>query len=362
VDPDEDAFDNGVHQLFDAGVRTESSWGALAAWAWGASRALDYFETDALIDAKRVAVVGHSRGGKAALVAGATDERFALTISNDSGEGGAALARRPVGESILAINTTFPHWFALKYRDYNGAPENLPEDQHELVALMAPRAVYVASASLDTWADPEGEFLSAVHAAPVYELFGYSGLGTDQFPAVGQHVHGQQIGYHLRQGEHDLTQLDWDLYMDFFRTVQLPDDPRAGGGGRDGGGGSAGAPPGSGRGGVPPSTSGGSGGSGTSAPIAGDAPVGGSMPAPQLIDPSAASAGCGCRVVPSRAGASGGWALGLGALLALRARRPERAAARTRARRSRARRSRLGAAEWLIALANTFSRYVPSSS
>jgi hypothetical protein len=325
IDPDEDAFNNGVHQLFDGGVRGESTWGALRAWAWGASRAMDYFETDALIDAKRVAVVGHSRGGKTALVAGATDERFALAISNDSGEGGASLARRNVGESILDINNGFPHWFALKYRDYNGTPENLPVDQHELIALMAPRAVYVASASEDAWADPEGEFLAAVHAAPVYALFGYSALGTDQWPAIGEHVHGQQVGYHLREGVHDLTQFDWDLYMDFFRTVELPaEEPGEGGaGGTDGGGGSAGTPPSAGNGGGPPVSGGGSGGgAGVPVAVAGDAPTGGSTPSnPQLTDSAAAPAGCGCRLAQGSSPVSTAWWVALGLGVAARARR-----------------------------------------
>ena len=315
VDPDEPAFDNGVHQVFDAGERGESSWGALAAWAWGASRVMDYFETDAQVDARRVAVLGHSRGGKAALIAGATDERFALTISNDSGEGGAALARRNQGESIAAINTTFPHWFALKYREYNGAPETLPVDQHELIALMAPRAVYVASASEDAWADPEGEFLSAVNAAPVYQLFGLSALGSEQFPAVGEHIHGQQMGYHLRPGAHDLTQFDWDLYMDFFRTVQVldGDEPSGAGGAASGGaGGSAEPAAGSGVGGTPSGSASLPGSAGASVAGAGsaqepnaEAP---SVPASPRAD---VGAGCACRLVPGKLAANTVSLLGL---------------------------------------------------
>lgn len=298
LDPDDPSFANGVHQVFDAGERTLNSWGALAAWAWGASRAMDYFETDAQIDAKRVAVIGHSRGGKAALIAGATDERFALTISNDSGEGGAALARRNQGESIKAVNESFPHWFALKYRDYNDAPEDLPVDQHELIALMAPRAVYVASASEDAWADPEGEFLSAVNAAPVYRLFGLSALGSDQFPDVGQHIHGQQMGYHLRPGVHNLTQFDWDLYMDFFRTVQVPSADPNGVGGEAGGAG-AGAEPaaGAGSGGTTSGASSMAGSAGMFLPLGGHTGDPVAQPPTAAATPDAPAAeGCGCRI------------------------------------------------------------------
>lgn len=330
LDPDEPSFDNGVHQVFDDGVRTQNSWGALSAWAWGASRALDYLETDPLIDARRVAVVGHSRGGKAALVAGASDERFALTISNDSGEGGASLARRNLGESITDLNTTFPHWFALQYREYNGAPELLPVDQHALIALLAPRGAYVASASEDAWADPEGEFLSAVHAAPVYELFGLSGLGREPFPAIGEHIHGQQVGYHLRQGIHDLTLFDWQLYMDFFRTVQVRDaepepEPRGGAGGTAGIGGAGGArePVPMGAGGTGASPEGGA----ANAAAAGTLAVAGAEPAAPAGLPLASSGnesgGCGCRlgVVHQPLRAAAGSLLALGVLAWLTRRR-----------------------------------------
>jgi hypothetical protein len=273
---------------------------------------MDYFETDPQVNAKRVAIIGHSRGGKAALLTGATDERFALTISNDSGEGGAALARRNQGESIEAINTTFPHWFALKYRDYNGAPETLPVDQHELIALMAPRAVYVASASEDAWADPQGEFLSAVNAAPVYALFGLTALGTDQFPAVGEQIHGQQMAYHLRPGGHDLTQYDWDRYMDFFETVQVDAGEPSG---PDGAGGAASA-----SGGMPGQSAGGSApvetaGATTLAGSAGNATSGvGSAATPSPAQPTSATtaadgSGCACRMTPNRAAGAHAWLL-----------------------------------------------------
>jgi hypothetical protein len=213
---DPQKYRDGVIGMFDSGAEAaQYTWGALGAWAWGASRAMDYFETDSRIDKTRVAVVGHSRGGKAALWAGAQDERFAMVVSNDSGEGGAALSRRDFGETIERINTSFPHWFAAAYKTFNRRAAELPIDQHLLLALVAPRALYVASADEDLWADPRGEFLSLAASSPVFALWGESTIRAPDMPAIDTPLVRGRRGYHIRTGGHNLTPYDWGCFADF---------------------------------------------------------------------------------------------------------------------------------------------------
>lgn len=212
IDTDiDDGFKNGANQLFPP-ERNNASVGTIAIWAWGLLRVMYYLQTDKKID--KAFVLGHSRNGKTALWAGANDLRFSMVISNNSGCAGAALSKRRFGETVEIINNAFPHWFCGNFKNYNNQESKLPVDQHQLIALIAPRPIYIASAAGDDWADPKGEFLSCLHASPVYKLLGMEGLPTCKMPPANTPVHGF-IGYHIRSGKYDLTSYDWQQYMDF---------------------------------------------------------------------------------------------------------------------------------------------------
>jgi len=212
----DDQHKNGLHPLFAEGEneRNSSSPGSISIWAKGLSMMADYLENDPDVDPDKIIVIGHSRLGKASLWAGANDERFAAVISNNSGCGGAALSMRNFGETVEKINTHFPHWFSEKFKYYNTRTGKLPIDQHMLLALMAPRPVYVASATEDEWADPNGEFLALKEATRAYDLFGIEQEFPEAQPPPDQSYQGI-TGYHLRSGPHDITKADWVMYMDW---------------------------------------------------------------------------------------------------------------------------------------------------
>lgn len=219
IAPDREDFSIGIYPLLYKQEQTKPAadeWGSLAAWAWGLSRALDYLKTDKQVDGNKVIVIGHSRLGKAALWAGARDQRFAAVISNNSGCGGASIYRKKEGETLLKLNNRFPRWTATNFKKYSDHEELLPFDQHMLLAMVAPRPLYVASASEDTWADPKNEYKSAFYATEVYKLYGLSGIESSTFPALNTPV-GETVSYHIRNGKHDILAYDWDQYIAFAK-------------------------------------------------------------------------------------------------------------------------------------------------
>jgi hypothetical protein len=220
IDPDNfDEFRNGIHGIMDKVPRPDDAWGTLAAWGWGASRCMDYFVSDKDIAKDKVAVVGHSRGGKTALWAGAEDQRFAMVVSNESGAGGAAIARRQFGETVSRLNTSFPHWFCTNYRKYNNNEDTLPVDTHELLALVAPRALYIACASEDLWGDPKGCYLALYNSLPVFRLLGIKSELPQAVPPLDKQIINGEVAFHIRSGEHGLKLQDWNFFMDFADKV-----------------------------------------------------------------------------------------------------------------------------------------------
>jgi hypothetical protein len=219
LEPDfKDAGQYSVRQLFLKPGKTASGddWGAIGAWAWGLSRAVDYLVTDKAVDPKRIMVTGHSRMGKVADWAAAQDLRIAGVLSTESGKGGQSLSRREIGETILHLEHNFPYWFCPNYAQWVGHDQQIPADGNLLLSLIAPRPVYVASAAGDEWSDARGEFLSAVSAGRVYALLGKHGLDTTTMPAVDQPLLQDDVAYHVRSGKHDVTAFDWEQYLNFL--------------------------------------------------------------------------------------------------------------------------------------------------
>jgi hypothetical protein len=211
-------FLKGVHPLFYRNGQSfpkAYEWGVISAIAWGGSRAMDYLETDRDIDARRVAIMGHSKCGKAALWTAAQDQRFALVIFVQSGHPGAALSRRKYGETLEKMVTRFPYWLCRNAWKFANNEDDLPVDQHMLLACIAPRPLYVASAEEDFWADPRGEYLSAYHASEVYRLVGKRGLKSEASPPVGEAIVDSDVGYHNRAGGHSVEMFDWLKFLEF---------------------------------------------------------------------------------------------------------------------------------------------------
>ena len=207
-------FDYGVYALYPELQNRGDNFCAMSAWAWGLSRMMDYLETDHDVDSARVALFGWSRLGKAALWAAAQDQRFALYISIQSGSGGVKLFHRGVGENIRRLCTVFPHWFCKNFSKYMDQDTCLTFDQHMVLALVAPRPVYISSAVDDSYSDPEGEFESAKAVSAVYQFLGERGFSAEEMPPVHHPVFGQ-IGYHIRTGNHNVTEYDWEQYLKF---------------------------------------------------------------------------------------------------------------------------------------------------
>jgi hypothetical protein len=226
VQPDNsNTFHSGVIGLTLAPGQAKpgpDEWGTISAWAWGASRVLDYLETDPAVDAKRVALIGHSRLGKTVLWAGAQDPRFALIFSSCAGEMGSALARRDYGETIDDMAANFPWQFAGNFQKYSGHWNDMPVDAHMLIALNAPHPVFITGGTQDQWSDPRGEFLAEVAAGPVYRLVGKKDLGTNDGPPLDTPLITGDLGFHYHTGGHTITASDWNAFLDFADKYLKP--------------------------------------------------------------------------------------------------------------------------------------------
>ena len=217
VDPDRADVSEGVYTSMASGDSkgpNPANRGTIAAWAWGFHRCVDYLVRDPDIDAQRIAALGHSRNGKAALLATAFDERIAIGFPHQAGCGGSAPSRGKVGESVKAINDRFPHWFNAEFKQFNDAPDRLPFDQDCLVALCAPRAVLFSAAEGDQWSNPAGQFEVLKAADPVYRFLGADGLKANAMPPLRQLV-DSRLGYYIREGNHSMTADDWKVFMDY---------------------------------------------------------------------------------------------------------------------------------------------------
>ena len=225
VAPDRPDFTGGVFPYFAVNghaTHQPEDWGAIAAWAWGLQRTVDYLVTDPAVNAKRIIVFGHSRNGKAALLAGALDERIAAIVANMSGCGGAAPSRchNPAAETVTRINTSFPHWFNANFHAFNGQEEKLPFDQNCLIALCAPRPVLLSCGTEDQWANPPGQFDTLLAARPVYRLLGKAGLLDGVTSPVMDKRVGNELSYYLRDTKHLVDPAWWDIFMDFAERLK----------------------------------------------------------------------------------------------------------------------------------------------
>ncbi len=219
VTADNDDFTDGLCGVYYSDIeKGERSPGKIVFWAWAAQRVMDYAQTLPMLDQNRSVICGHSRLGKTALVCGATDERFKFVYSNDSGCNGAAITRDKVGEKVADSIRLVPYWYCDNYKKYVNRASEMPFDQHYLLASIAPRYLYVASAVEDEWADPDSEMLGCVAATPLYNELGLDGLVCeDRLPKVGDTYHDGHIGYHLRAGEHFFSREDWQKAMAFIK-------------------------------------------------------------------------------------------------------------------------------------------------